>query len=266
MVALTALWVIAILPAQAATPEPTRVPGSADCASVGSAAESSLKIEPVSEGTYTLHGVEIEIVLSEVSNTFGFSLSDGEVSEGAVHDVIVKGSASNWYHYDDPSDGDSGLTIPNGNSLKHAIFCFEFDGQPMPCGEPVGAEGENANASFTRVENCDGDKRAFVDIDEDDVVTFIPRGEGTSNYEGTLSFVKPFDDPNLLVLQYDPDADGPAGFKDMQACDFDSGEGISYFLPAGETWCYFGVMAETNGDGLYDVTWEVFGTEDPKFR
>jgi hypothetical protein len=365
MVALMGLWVIAILPAQAA-PEPTRVPGSATCASVGSAGDSSLKIQPVVDGTYSSGSVEIEIFLSgKEPHTFDYNVSGGE-----VHDVIVKGSAANLYHYEDPeTEGDFGLTIPNGNSLKHAIFCFnegatttisgtkfedlgeggpglegwtivldgetttvtdeegnytfsgvsagphtvceepqegwtqtqpttedgchevdtsegdisgidfgnQFDGTPLECGGSVNTdEGEDAFASFTRVDdgscNPDETKSAFVDVDPggdglgDEVVTFIPRGTGTSNYEGTLSFVKASSDPNLLVLQYDPDADGPLDFKDMQACEVDFSEGFSFSLPGEEPWCFFGVMAEPFDDGLYEVTWNVFGTEDPKFR
>jgi hypothetical protein len=370
-IALVGLLMLAILPALAASVTPTKVGGNASCASVASTGDFSLKIEPVVDGTFSgPGGVSITIVLNNKQpHTFGFSIEGG-----LVHDVLVKGSATNHYDYaaseGGPVSSDNELTIPNGNSLRYAIFCYdeveeptfsisgtkfedlgeggpglagwtivldgetttvtdedgnysftgvsagphtvceelqegwtqtqpttedgchvvdttegdvigidfgnEFDGAPLECGGSADAEGEGTTASFTRIDDGDCNdeeaKSAFVDIDSgnegvgDEVVTFIPHGEGSSNYQGTLSFVKAFDDPNLLVLQYDPDADGPEDFKDMQACDVASGEGFSFSPPVGESWCYFGVMAEPFSGGLYEVSWQVFGTEDPKFR
>lgn len=165
----------------------------------------------------------------------------------------------------DTSEGDvSGVNF--GNSF----------GQPLECGGSVSTESGDTSATFTRLDdgtcNPEEAKSAFVDIEEgdegfgDETIVFIPRGEGTSNYEGTLSFVKADDDPNLLVLQYDPDADGPEDFRDMKACIVTQPEGFDFAIPEGETWCYFEVTLSANSDGLYRVTWQVFGTEDPRFK
>ena len=68
---------------------------------------------------------------------------------GAASDVIVKGSAANLYNYDggegSPSTGDDGLQIPNGNSLKHVIFCYDVVLDP----QISGTKFDDANASGT---------------------------------------------------------------------------------------------------------------------
>lgn len=370
IVASLALLVLAILPALAAQVVPTKVAGDSNCTSVGSTGDFSLKIEPVENGIYPGPGdVAIEIIVdTKMANTFGFIMEGGE-----VHDVIVKGSAANHYDYaadeEGPTSSDFGLTIPNGNSLKYAIFCYDaaptfsisgtkfedlgeggpglegwtivldgetstvtdengnysfdgvaagshevcevlkdgwtqtsptvsenncqtvvvsdgdvtgvdfgnqFQGEPIACGGSVGTESGDTSATFTRLDdgtcNPEEDKSAFVDITEgeegfgDETIVFIPRGEGTSSYEGTLSFVKADDDPNLLVLQYDPDADGPEDYRDMQACIVTQPEGFQFSIPEGETWCYFGVELSPNSTGLYRVTWQVLGTGDPRFK
>ena len=369
IVASLALLVLAILPALAASVDPVRVAGNSNCTSVGSTGDFSLKIEPVTNGTFSgPGGVEIEIILDgKMPHTFGF-IMDG----GLAHDVIVKGSASNHYGYaaseGGPTGSDFGLTKPNGNSLKHAIFCYdaetftisgtkfeelgeggpglpgwtivldeetttetgedgfyifegvsagthevcevqkdgwtqtfpgdgachtvdtsegdataidfgnEFQGEPIACGGIVTTdEGEDATGSFTRVddETCNDEdaKSAFVDVDPgeedlgDEIITFVPRGSVVARYEGSLSFIKAFDDPNLLVLQIDADGEGPGGFEDVPACDVTSGEGATPVFPA-ETgsWCYFEVAAGPFDDGLYEVTWQVIGTGDPRWK
>lgn len=375
------LW--AILPALAASVSPVKVVGSSNCASVNSTGDFSLKIEPVVNGTFSGPGdVQIEIILdSKQPNTFGFVINGG-----LVHDVIVKGAAANHYDYaaseGGPTEADFGLTIPNGNSLKHAIFCYDqveaptfsisgtkfedangngeqdegelglegwtieldgeattvtgeggaysfegvsagehtacevlkdgwmqtypsedschtvvvsegnvsgidfgnqFQGVAIGCGGSVGAEGEGSFATFTRPDDgsCDdlATKSAFVAVDSggdgagDEVVVFIPRGDTPVNFEGEILFTRAFDDPNLLVLQYDPDAEGPEDFRDMPACDVAEGGGEvtvsqvgSLIIPEGHTWCFFGVEADPIGPGFWEVRWQVFGTEDPKFR
>lgn len=87
------------------------------------------------------------------------------------------------------------------------------------------------------------------------------------DFQGEIVFTKDFDDPNLLVLQYDPDADGPEDFRDVPACDvtFD-GESTTPVLPEGDSWCYFGVEAFPISEGKWEVRWQAFGNEDPKFR
>jgi hypothetical protein len=363
-VASLALLVLAILPALAASVDPVRVAGSSNCATVGSTGDFSLKIEPVVNGTYSgPGGVDIEIILDgKMPHTFGF-IMDG----GLAHDVLVKGSASNHYDYaaseGGPTDSDFGLTKPNGNSLKHAIFCYdaqtftisgmkfeelfegttglpgwtivldgetttetgdggfysfegvsagihevcevqkdgwtqtfpsegachtvdtsegdvtdvdfgnEFQGEAIGCGDSVSTEeGEDASATFTRVAsgcNEEDPKSAFVGVDPgdeglgDETIVFAPRGAVTVDYTGVLTFTKAFDDPSLLVLQYDPDGEGSEDFRDVPACDSD---GEAFVVPEGDTWCYFGVDASSTEPGFWTVTWQVFGTGDPRFK
>ncbi|HKX74604.1 MAG TPA: SdrD B-like domain-containing protein, partial [Acidimicrobiia bacterium] len=180
-------------------------------------------------------------------------------------------------HTVDTSEGDmTGIDFGN-----------QFQGEPIGCGQSVPAEGpaegEGSSASFTRPDDgsCDDsvEKSAFVAIDSgsegpgDEVVVFIPRGDTTVNFQGEIQFTKPFDDPNLLVLQYDPDAEGPEDFRDMPACDVAFGDGEvtvsevgTLIIPEGHTWCFFGVEADPVEPGFWEVRWQVFGTEDPKFR
>ena len=88
--------------------------------------------------------------------------------------------------------------------------------------EFVGEEGAEASATFTRLDNegCDPSdaKGVLTDIQQDgddEVVVFIPSGFGTSEYAGVITLVKDAADPDLLVLQYDPDG---SGFRDVPAC------------------------------------------------
>jgi hypothetical protein len=80
--------------------------------------------DPVTEGVYPLPAVPgAEITLTDVGRkAFSFS------AVGAViHDVVVKGSGSNWYDYDGeggPVSADTDLRIPNGNKLNLVYFCY----------------------------------------------------------------------------------------------------------------------------------------------
>jgi len=411
IVASLALLALAILPALAASVDPVRVAGSSTCTSVGSTGDFSLTIEPVANGIYPgPGGVEIEIILDgKMPNTFGFIMEGG-----LAHDALVKGSASNHYDYaadeGGPTSSDSGLTIPNGNSLKHAIFCYDVtaeiagtkvddenasggrdDGEPgvegweifllspdgeggfnvvdsastgadgqygfpdpgsgsyfvceaadgpgevnwqqsgplgsdndvcpdtvldggesfvdlaaggyavdyvsgtrvadldffnfdgeveLICDQDVSVGGEDSTGIFTRLPNdCEEGKTAQLRVDEEfggefeddfEVIVFIPSGEVATDFRGVLTFIKQFDDPSLLVLQYDPDNDEVSTFVDVPACEdavFDgSGMVESATIPEGDTWCFAEVVGQPIGDGFWQVAWQVFGTGDPRWK
>ncbi len=152
---------------------------------------------------------------------------------------------------------------------------FNFIGEALGCGGStfVGGEGDTASGFFTRVDNdtCDdGDTKGVLtdvqNVEGEEIIVFIPRGFGDSNYSGSLSFLKDAGDPNLLVLQYDPGD----GFRDVPACqdaEFDEGgQVISASIPEGDNWCFASVEAAPVGPGQWEVEWTVFGLDDPRFK
>ncbi|MGH8927363.1 MAG: hypothetical protein ACRDWH_03360 [Acidimicrobiia bacterium] len=262
------LLVLAMLPAQAAhLGEPTRVAGSTTCASLG-VGGSSLKIEPVANGTFDGPGA-VQIILSDVSRT----TLTFEIVNGAVHDVIVKGSAANRYHYSTPVQTDSNLTIPNGNKLNWVEFCYEFEGVQLSCGQSIRDQNQSGNTTgeferfqdpTTPTDECGGDKFAVLEVSDDRIVTFIPRGLGDSTYRATLTF--PVVSSSIPPLQYDQTDDGVDSFENVPACedpqfDLESGEVVHATLPEGHTWCHVGFQVV---EGV--VTWEIFGVGDPRYR
>ena len=40
----------------------------------------------------------------------------------------------------------------------------------------------------------------------------------------------------------------------------------SAVVPAGDSWCYAGVVADPIGEGDWQITWQVFGIDDPRFK
>ena len=84
----------------------------------------------------------------------------------------------------------------------------------MPCGSSVSDSDESGTfAEFFREStgDCDNEENALLNIVGDEVV-IVPRGLGSATYTGDLTFIKQFSDPELLVLQYDPDDTGPEPF------------------------------------------------------
>jgi hypothetical protein len=262
-VVLFVLFVMAGLPVQAAAVV-TKVPGDATCASVGSDASSSLKILPVAAGTYSAG--DVQITLYDVSRTtFSFSIAGG-----LVHDVIVKGSAANWYHYATPVAGDTGLVAPNGNKLNHVEFCYVGGEVELICDRPVSDTNESGNTTgtftrfddpFTPEDECEGDKVAFLDVSEDRLITFIPRGsvDDSITYQAILTF--PVVTSLVPSLQYDQDDAGPMEFENVPACETVEGGTVDEMIPEGHTWCYVGRSVE----GGF-VTWDLFGTGDPVYK
>jgi hypothetical protein len=259
-----ALLVLTV-PAQAITP--TFVGGNFDCATVASAGTSSFSLlDPIRDGSFTPQP-GVTLTLTGVTRTsFDFSISGGE-----VYDVLVKGSGSNWYDYDGnggPVTSDTGLVIPNGNKLNLIHLCYS-PGIPIDCDVEVSITDNGTTASFTRIDGgtCDDGKRVIFDI-QDDVVTFIPTGgDPNSQYTGTITFTKEASDPSALVLQYDPDGDGVAGFRLVPDCD---GTVTEPTLPDPNTnndsWCVVSASADYQGNSIWTITWDVYGEGDPLFK
>jgi hypothetical protein len=265
LVILFVLFVMAGLPAQAAhLGAPTKVPGDATCSSVGSDASSSLKILPVAGGAYPGPG-GVVITLSGVTRT----TFDFDIDGGLVHDVIVKGSAANWYHYATPVAGDTGLVAPNGNRLNHVEFCYVVGEVELICDRPVSDTNDSGNTigTFTRFDDlftpedeCEGGKVAFLNVSEDRLITFIPSGlDDVITYQATLTFPVSSQFP---ILQYDQDDDGPMPFENVPACEIVEGGTVDDMIPEGHTWCHVGGPSVEGGV----VTWHLFGIGDPIFR
>ena len=146
----------------------------------------------------------------------------------------------------------------------------------MPCGTTATTSEGGTSGSFTRqpTGDCDGEKNAVLDI-QGETIVFIPEGLGSANYTGDLTFIKQFDDPELLVLQYDPDDAGPLGFRPVPACQDASWTPESIPAGSGDTWCFYEVHAEPFVEdsevsalaaGDWEVNWLVFGIGDPRFK
>jgi hypothetical protein len=120
-----------VLPASATHVNPTTVPGNASCP----AGTTTLKVEPVADGTFTDGTLTVTI---DVRDTAAGQVFDWTSNIG-VDVVIVKGgNASNVYTYVPESLGDTGLHAPanaSGNfaGLSHISFCY--DAEP-PTTEP----------------------------------------------------------------------------------------------------------------------------------
>ena len=266
-----ALLVLTV-PVQAEHVGETFVAGGTTCATLPggpSAGSSSFTITaPARNGIpYTLEP-GVTVTLSGVDNrtaTFTFTIEGGE-----VFDVIVKGSGSNWYHYDDPVTTGS-VHIPNGNKLNLIHFCYT-PGVPFPegnaegCAFEVAAAGETATGTFTRTSNCDDDKRVIAGVDNG-IITFIPFDGEPSTYTGVLTFIKDSSSTEALQLQYDPN--GGTAFVDVPDCD---STGSSPLPDDGShRWCVVSASADyeqrdTDGDWVWTITWNVYGEGDPTFK
>ena len=264
MVILAGLVVLAMLPAEAAGVIPTFVGGNSNCDTVSSATFSLTIVEPVGDSTHSLPGVPGATI--ELSNV-GRRAFDFTASGATIHDVIVKGSGSNWYHYDPSVGSDTDLVIPNGNKLNLVHFCYEaVPGTPLECGGVVSVsnEDDSVTGAFTRVGgDCEADKLVEIEVTEADEIVFIPRGSGDASYTGVLTFEKTAADPSALVLQYDPDDDGDAPYKDVPDC---AGTTENPTLPGGDTWCVVTASADYLGGSLWKMTWNVYGEGDPRFK
>lgn len=178
-----------------------------------------------------------------------YSFSDLEAGEYVVCEVLVDG----WTQTS-PGGCHSVTVGPDATGINF----LNAEGVDM-CEQDASTSEGNTSATFTLVGGCgEGQSKVAAVAVEGDEIVFIPNGDGTAEYQGTLTFRKDFNDPELLILLYDPDGEG---FDPVPACADENQ------LPdTGDNWCYFGVDLSPVGDGAYDVTWQVFGVDDPRFK
>jgi hypothetical protein len=129
LVLLASLVVLAVLPAGAAGVTPTLLTGDPTCATISSEVPGAFMVpEPqatqgqTTQRTYTNPADGFKVTLGPISRT-GFDLKS---SNRLIRDVVIKGSGSNWYHYQAPGiTADQGFVIPNGNKINRVWFCYD---------------------------------------------------------------------------------------------------------------------------------------------
>jgi hypothetical protein len=113
--------------------------------------------------------------------------------------------------------------------------------------------------------------------DGEQQISFAPDGDVVARYSAALTFLPELaTNPLSQVLQYDPEADGT--FVDMQWCEDSTitqsigtaGELVrtatSATLPGGESWCIAAVDGLNLATSQVQLTWWVYGEDDPKFK
>jgi len=196
-----------------------------------------------------------------------------ELSVPAGTYTVCETLQSDWSQsYPDNSVcGESGA--PGGHSVSADASDLDFGNYQvttLACGDSVGLEGPNSTASFTRLTGggsptCEDPKPHATEVTDLDVVIFAPgnnEGGSASTYSGTITFVKPLQNP-IPALEYDQDVfDGDGPYTPVPTCD--DGEG-GPFPPEGDTWCITGVSVSSGG-GQLTITWSLFGVGDPRFK
>lgn len=221
--------------------------------------------EGLSGWTITASPTEGEGSFSTTTNSDGHWELSVPVGTYTVCETLQTGWSQSYP--DNSVCGESGA--PGGHSVSAATGDLNFGNYQvtqLACGQTVNMENGDTTASFTRLTD-DGSpvcaaKPHATEITDLDVVVFVPGNEdggSSSTYEGTITFVKPLQNP-IPPLVYDQivfDGDGP--YESVPTC----GEGG--FPPPGHTWCITGVSVVTGG-GQLTITWSLFGVGDPRFK
>jgi hypothetical protein len=138
-------------------------------------------------------------------------------------------------------------------------------------GETVSSPGDqNVTASFTLTSftGCKDFPTLDVDTSEasvDGTVLFQPPAQTENGeYVGVLTVFDvdvELSDLDEVVLRFDPT--GGETFQLVPACD---GSAAEPMLPGAATtgWCFYDLDFDLDG-GLWDITWFVYGIDDPKF-
>jgi hypothetical protein len=140
-----------VLPASATHVNPTQAPGNPSCP----AGTTTLKVEPVADGTFTDGTLTVTI---DVRDTAAGQVFDWTSNIG-VDQVIAKGgNTANIYTYDPPAEstGDTGLHAPANASgkfagLSHISFCY--DGGEPPTTTPTTAPTTTTESTTTTTES-----------------------------------------------------------------------------------------------------------------
>lgn len=93
-----------------------------------------------------------------------------------------------------------------------------------------------------------------------------PTQDDNGEYRGALTVREvavDFSDLDEVVLRYDTTPGGVEVFELVPTC---AGSSAAPALPGGATtgWCFYDIDFDLN-DGLWDITWFIYGIDDPKF-
>lgn len=131
-------------------------------------------------------------------------------------------------------------------------------------------ESVSATFTLTAFDGCKDFPTLEVEATEaslDGTVLFQPPTQDENGeYRGSLTVREvavDFSDLDEIVLRYDTTPGGEETFELVPSCVGDSTDPV---LPgeASTGWCFYDIDLELN-DGLWDITWFVYGIDDPKF-
>lgn len=225
--------------------------------------------EGLSGWTITATPVEGEGSFSTTTNSDGNWSLEVPVDTYTVCETLESGFSQSFP--DNSVCGES--AAPGGHSVSASSENLDFGNYEVTtliCGQTVNMEGPNSTASFTRLtgggsSTCEDPKPHATEVTDLDVVIFAPgnnEGGSASTYSGTITFVKPLQNP-IPALVYDQDVfDGDGPYTPVPTCD--EGEGGPQ-PPEGDTWCITGVSV-ISSEGLLTITWDLFGVGDPRFK
>lgn len=127
-----------------------------------------------------------------------------------------------------------------------------------------------ATFTLTAFSGCKDFPTLEVDATEvslDGTVLFQPPTQDENGeYLGALTVkgvAVDFSDLDEVVLRYDTTPGGEETFELVPSCAGDAADPV---LPGEATtgWCFYDIDLELN-DGLWDITWFIYGVDDPKF-
>ncbi|MEX2623411.1 MAG: SdrD B-like domain-containing protein [Acidimicrobiia bacterium] len=228
---------------------------------------------------------QVQTVATNADGTYEFNMAPGSY-------IVCEELPSGWSQ-SAPSDNEACSNLPSDVSLApggHSVAVggdgatsgFDFGnfqgGQTLDCNDPSELETSpdgQTSAIFTRVDGndpvedaCDDNvpKSALIDATDDGVITFIPVGSSVAFFEGTLTFTKADSEEFPLILEYDPDDDGPEPFREVPDCAPSDGGPLFPDPDDEDSWCVADAVAAYLGDDLWRITWNTLGVGDPKFR
>ena len=155
---------------------PTLISGNPDCDDSG--VGELVKVEPVADGTFSVAGGSITIVVDNGAKTFDWTST---VSIGLI--IVKGGPNANEYVYVPASFGDTGLHAPtnpkNGRfyGLSHISFCDPGEANPTPTPKLItGNLAFSVNLETGVVIPCIGNGDITVQT------TKVVENEGSSSY------------------------------------------------------------------------------------
>ena len=143
-----AVGLFTVLPASATHVNPTQAPGNPSCP----AGTTTLKVEPVADGTFTDGTLTVTI---DVRDTAAGQVFDWTSNIGVDRVIAKGGNTANIYTYDPPAEstGDTGLHAPANASgkfagLSHISFCYDA-GEPPTTAPPTTTPPSTSSTTTT---------------------------------------------------------------------------------------------------------------------